>query len=148
MREFGLSLKRFVFVFPLGIYTKYKQLLAKDKLIFRRLSKVSTKEMRLGRLSMFNLKPQKNKSLNSFTIKVWKCWSLEETAQWRLNYTLITWKRRLLALSCLLFVLPASVKSQFVNHGPYNLEKFLNFNFGCTVLKSPWNSLESWKGSI
>lgn len=46
-RECGLSLKRCVLVFPSGIYTKYKQLLAKDKLIFRRLSKVSTKEFRL-----------------------------------------------------------------------------------------------------
>ena len=53
-RECGLSLKRFVFVFPSGIYIKYKQLLAKDKLIFRRLSKVSTEEFRLESLSMVN----------------------------------------------------------------------------------------------
>ena len=58
-RECGQSLKSFVLVFPSGIYTKYKQLLAKDKLIFRRLSKVSTEEFRLGRLNMVNLKPQK-----------------------------------------------------------------------------------------
>ena len=56
-RECGLLLKRFVFVFPSGIYTKYKQLLAKDKLIFRRLSKVSTEEFRLGSLSMVNSNP-------------------------------------------------------------------------------------------
>lgn len=57
--ECGVSLKRFVLVFPSGIYTKYKQLLAKDKLIFRRLSKVSTEEFRFGSLNMVNLKPQK-----------------------------------------------------------------------------------------
>lgn len=62
-RECGLSLKRFVLVFPSGIYTKYKQLLAKDKLIFRRLSKVSTEEFRVGSLSMVNSKPKKIVSL-------------------------------------------------------------------------------------
>ena len=62
-RECGLSLKRFVLVFPSGIYTKYKQLLAKDKLIFRRLSKVSTEEFRVGSLSMVNSKAKKIVSL-------------------------------------------------------------------------------------
>ena len=37
------------------------------------------------------------------------------------------------ARPCLLFVLPLL----FFNHGSYGFEKLLQFNYGCTVLKSP-----------
>ena len=39
----NFKISTFLSCFLAGIYTKYKQLLAKDKLIFRRLSKVSAK---------------------------------------------------------------------------------------------------------